>query len=151
MRPKIFAPILALAAALLGSPVLADEAWETNLGYAVWEETRGADAVLRLYQGPGTEGPVTRLVVPGLGRDMMGGRGSYEALWLSTEGETACAVEVIDPMDGTKTGYWGSALLTFVSPDFPSDWAGVYGDCLAAPTRPLQARALVGEARNRAP
>ncbi|GAB1379451.1 hypothetical protein [Pararhodobacter aggregans] len=151
MRPLALAPMLSLTAALAAAPALADEAWETNLGYAIWEDTRGPDAVLRLYQGEGTEGPVTRLIVPGLGRNTGGGRGSYDALWLSSEGETACAVEVIDPMDGSKTPYWGSAILTFVNPGFPSDWAGVNGDCLAAPTLPLQARALVGEARNRAP
>ena len=142
---------LPLALMLSATPVQADEAWETNLGYATWEETRGPDAVLRLYQGEGEVGPVTRLIVPGLGHDMLGGRGSYQAIWLSTEGETPCATEMLDPLDGSKTPYWGSALVTFVSPDFPSDWAGVYGDCLMAPTQPLQARALVGEDRNRAP
>ena len=141
---------LTLAAVVAAAPALADEAWETNLGFVVWETTLGPDAVLRLFAGEGTSGPVIRMAVPGLGDDMLGGRGSYTGVWTASEGDVPCVTEMIDSFGG-KTRYWGSFTITFVSPDFPSDWAGQYGDCLETPDTTIQARALVGEDRGRAP
>lgn len=150
MRPTL--PILAAGiVALATAPALADEAWETNLGFVVWEDTLGPDAVLRLYSGGETDGPVIRMVVPGLGTDTTGGRGAYRGVWVASDSDVACPTEMLDPLGGGKTRFWGSFVLTFVGPTFPSDWAGVYGNCLEQPMTPIQARALVGDERNRAP
>lgn len=151
MRKTPLALAALLAAPIFAAPALADEAWETNLGYVIWEDTQGDDAILRLFTGEGTSGPETRMIVPGLGADMGGGRGSYHGVWVSVDSDVPCATQMIDPVSNAKTPYWGSFILTFVGDSFPSDWAGVYGNCLETPNLPMQAHALVGEERNRAP
>ncbi len=140
-----------LAAPLVATPALADEGWESNLGFIIWEETMGLDAVLRAFTAEGTSGPVIRRVVPGRGRDALGGRGAYHGVWVASSSNVRCATEMLDPVSGAPTPFWGGVVVTFINDGFPSDWAGVYGNCLATPASPITARALVGEERNRAP
>lgn len=147
--PLILAALL--AAPIVATPALADEGWESNLGYIIWEDTQGADAVLRVFTGEGTSGPEFRMVVPGLGGDVMGGRGAYRGVWVASTGDERCLTEMLDPVTGSKTRYWGSFVLTFLGDGFPSDWAGVYGTCLNAPADAITAHALVGDERDRAP
>ncbi|MCB1361890.1 MAG: hypothetical protein H6899_08605 [Rhodobacter sp.] len=135
MRPFLL-PLLALCA----TPALADEVWTTPMGPVAWETDLGANAVLRLDQ---PDGRVVRLIVPGLATDVMGGRGSYTGVWVSSRGDEACATEMVDPLGG-KSPYWGTFTLTFVHDAFPSDWAGVYGSCLDTPDRPVAGVAQVG-------
>lgn len=119
---------LALTATLLAAPALADEVWNSALGPITWETDLGETAVLRLDEA--ATGGVVRLLVPGLAQDVNGGRGAYSGLWIADTGETACLADVIDPVSGAKSSYWGTFTLTFVGTAFPSDWAGVWGACL---------------------
>ena len=125
------------AATTLGAmPALADEVWNSNIGEIAWEESLGDDAVLRLGDGDG----LMRMIVPGLARDTMGGRGAYTGMWIAAEGDVACATQMVDPL-GSKSEFWGTFTITFVNDGFPSDFAGVYGLCLDSPTMPIQAHA----------
>jgi len=141
-----FAPILApsLAALLtLGTaPALADEVWTSNVGPVMWETDLGETAVLRLDVA-GT-GALVRMFVPGLATDMMGGRGAYTGVWVASDADEECVVEMVDPVSARKSRYWGTFTITFVNEGFPSDWAGVYGNCLQTPAEPIQAHAQVG-------
>jgi hypothetical protein len=123
------------AAALLSmplTPALADEAWMTQFGPMQWEETRGSMAILNMF-GAGVDNPAQfRVFLPRLADDVNGGRGAYLGFWTSDRGDSPCAVELVDPM-GTKTRHWGQFTLNFVGDAFPSDWAGLYGDCFDAP------------------
>ena len=147
MRASLFT---ALALSVVAAPAVADEAWQTNMGPIIWEQTMGPDAVLRLYSGDDESQVDVRMIVPGLGDDMMGGRGTYTGLWVAYDGDVACSVEMVDPLGG-KSAYWGTFTLTFLEDGFPSDWAGAYGECLNPPSAPIQAHALVGEDRASAP
>ena len=129
---------LALGALMAAAPALADEVWDSNMGEIAWLETRGADAYLGVVDPGGSV--MVHMMVPGLGADMMGGRGAYTGIWVAGEGDVACVTDMVAP-DGSKSPYWGSFTLTFVNEDFPSDFAGAYGDCLDAPSMPLQAHA----------
>ncbi|WP_068305054.1 hypothetical protein [Pararhodobacter sp. CCB-MM2] len=130
--------IFALLACVAATPALADEVWDTNMGEIAWLETRGPDAYLGVVDPDGTTS--VHLMVPGLGADMMGGRGTYTGVWVAGEGDVACVTDMVAP-DGSKSSYWGSFTITFVNDDFPSDFAGAYGDCLDLPSMPLQAHA----------
>ena len=129
-----------LAATAFGAvPALADEVWDTNLGEIAWEESQGDTAILRMGDGDG----LLRLIVPGLARDTMGGRGAYTGVWIAAESDTPCVTQMVDPLGG-KSEFWGTFTITFVNDDFPSDFAGVYGTCLDTPSMPVQAHARVG-------
>lgn len=121
MRTPILATVLAFAL----TPAMADETWLTDVGTLVWQDTMGETAVLEMNTDSGM-----RLLayVPGLGRDVMGGRGTYHGYWLANEGDEACDVMITAP-DGEKSYYWGTFTMSFVRPDFPSDWAGTSGTC----------------------
>lgn len=121
---KWFAGIVSVMA-MAAAPVLADEMWDTSMGRMIWETDIGETAVL-LLNGP--EGQVLRAFVPGLARDVAGGRGLYRGYWTASGGEEPCEAQLIDPM-GSKTYYWGTFTMTFVADAFPSDWAGVSGSC----------------------
>ncbi len=131
MRPT---PAIALAICVsLGAPALADEAWMTPFGPLQWEESRGSMAILNLFGDDVPDPGNFRVFLPGLADDTDGARGSYTGFWTSTTGEAPCATDLIDPM-GTKTRFWGQFTLIFVGDAFPSDWAGLFGDCFDAPT-----------------
>lgn len=134
-------PTLIAGAVFLAAPALADEVWDSNLGQISWLETDGADALLGVMGEGG--GPMIHMVVPGLGADTGGGRGTYTGIWIASDGEYPCVTEMLRP-DGSKSSYWGSFTITFLEDGFPSDFAGAYGDCLDAPSLPLQAHARVG-------
>lgn len=122
--------LTAITVATLTTPVLADEAWMTQLGVVYWETTQGDMAVLAL-EGEGG-GVAARIYVPGLGRDMMGGRGTYDAYWIAApDGSPGCGAQLTGP-DGWKSSLWGQVTLTFVNDDFPSDWAGYYTECFGS-------------------
>jgi len=130
-------PILtALAATLLAAaPALADEAWTSGYGPIIWEADIGETAVLRLDETG--SGSVIHFLVPGLARDVSGGRGTYQGLWIASQGEVPCLTDMVDPLTGAKSPYWGSFTLTFLRTEYPSDWAGAFGNCFDAQTDPL--------------
>jgi hypothetical protein len=125
---------LSVIAATLAAPAaLADEAWMTQFGPMQWEDSRESMAILNLF-GPEVANPAQfRVFLPRLADDVNGGRGVYVGFWTSNAGDAPCPVDLLDPM-GTKTRHWGQFTLNFVGDDFPSDWAGLYGDCFDAPS-----------------
>jgi hypothetical protein len=124
---------LAALLALPLAPALADEAWMTQFGPLQWEDSRESMAILNLF-GPEVTNPAQfRVFLPRLADDVNGGRGAYTGFWTSTAGDAPCVTEILDPM-GTKTRHWGQFTLNFVGDDFPSDWAGLMGDCFDAPS-----------------
>lgn len=129
---------LAVAALGLGaSPVMADEAWNTSLGTVAWMDNIGDMAML------GTEDGSTRIFLPGLAGDVMGGRGAYDGYWTADGAADDCGMQMIDPA-GHKARAWGRVVITFVNPGFPSDWAGVYGHCFDEPSLPISGTAITG-------
>ena len=134
---------LALAASLLAAPALADEVWSSALGPFAWETDIDQTAVLRLDEV--ATGGIVRFLVPGLPLDVNGGRGAYSGLWIANGGDARCLADVVDPVSGAKSPYWGTFNITFVGTGFPSDWAGVWGSCLDAPVEAISAVAVVGE------
>lgn len=127
--------VLAIAAAAaLATPVHADETWTSAVGLIEWEREAGDAAVFK-FDTPGHTG-VTRLFVPGLVADTMGGRDTYSGYWTDDSGRATCAAELTDPL-GTRTRSWGRFEITFVKEAFPSDWTGRLGDCFETPTRRL--------------
>lgn len=126
---RLSAVLIALAAG--AAPAVADEVWSTPFGPMQWEETLGDMAVFNLY-GDGVAPSELRVFLPGLGSDMMGGRGSYRGFWTAETGEVICHASLVDPM-GVVTQDWGSVELTFDSSEFPSSWTAVFGSCFDAP------------------
>ncbi|WP_417587503.1 hypothetical protein [Pararhodobacter oceanensis] len=142
MRATLAGLSLGLIAGFGAGPLIADEVWDSTFGPVAWEATMGEVAVLRLDVPE--SGEVVRMYVEGLGADVMGGRGAYRGVWISDQGDRACAVQVIGP-DGAKSAYWGQFSISFVAPEFPSDWAGVFGNCLDRPETPVAALAVFAE------
>lgn len=133
---------LSLALAALSSPAFADEMWSSSYGPVIWETDLGTTAVLLLQDTDSGVG--IRLLVPGLAADMSGGRGTYTGVWVSTEGEQPCVSEMVDPVGGYTSPYWGTFTLTFVHDSFPSDWAGAFGACLDLRTVPFSGTVQTG-------
>lgn len=131
--PKSFATAVFAATVAAASPSVADESWTSNFGPVLWESDSGEIAILRLDDI--NNGHTVRLYVPGLAADVMGGRGAYWGYWIADGGDNAdmCSAQMTGP-DGFKSSYWGQFTITFVSPDFPSDWAGVFGACFEEQT-----------------
>ena len=116
---------LAMTAAMTAAPVLADETWNTEDGLIVWDDNFGETAVLMMATDAGV---TVRVYVPGLARDVAGGRGTYEGYWIATDGSERCEAQLTGP-DGAKSNYWGTFTISFVRDAFPSDWAGTSGAC----------------------
>lgn len=145
MPAPAFRPLLAAAFCLTAAPALADEAWDTGFGRLIWETDIGDTAVL-LLDDQGRDRSV-RMFVPGLPAHVMGGRGYYEGIWIASQKDGAqgpgCGLAMIDPMGGASTE-WGTFQITFVNEEFPSDFAGSFGDCLEPRVNPLSAVAITG-------
>jgi len=119
---------LILTAALLAAlPATADEMWQTPFGLVQWEKDIGDVAVFGLVE-PDDLG--LRVFVPGLPFDVDGGRGVYFGFWTAEDGEFACQAQMVDPT-GRTTAFWGQFTLNFVADAFPSDWAGLMGECFS--------------------
>jgi len=123
----------ALATTALATSALSDEAWLTQFGPLQWEDSRGSMAILNLFGDAAARPNTYRIFLPLLADDVDGPRGTYTGYWTAAAGEVPCTLDMIDPM-GTKTRHWGQFTLTFVGDSFPSDWAGLYGDCFDAPS-----------------
>ncbi|MCB1407194.1 MAG: hypothetical protein KDK01_13310 [Rhodobacteraceae bacterium] len=126
----------------LATTSLADEVWSTAYGEVAWMDSTEGTAIL--YLDDTENGRTVHIYVPGLQDDMMGGRGAYRGVWISDGGDDECITQMTGP-DGYKSTYWGQFTLTFVTGDFPSDWAGVFGACLDLPTVPVSGVALYAQ------
>lgn len=129
--------------ALSAAPALADEMWDTTWGRMIWETDRGETAVLSVAPAQGEPG--MRLFVEGLAADVSAERGSYIGVWMADRRDGGCAIEVLDPVSGKSTAFWGTFRLTFVEGQFPSAWAGVWGECADAPTNALAGTPATGD------
>lgn len=132
-----FALLLCLAA-LTPAPTLADEMWSTPFGYVAWEDNRGDIAVFRMMGDDGVTQGSMRLFLPDLPADTMGARGVYFGYWTDTGADSPCIADLVDAM-GNKSASWGRLVVSFLSPEFPSDWAGLTGYCFEEPTMPINA------------
>ena len=132
------------ALCLAGTAAQADEMWQSTYGPVIWETDMGETAVLLLQDE--TRDRTVRLFVEGLAAEVAGPRGHYRGVWIASQksGDVGpCATAMVDPMGGTSTD-WGTFQVTFVSPFFPSDWAGSFGQCLDTPLDPVSAVAQTG-------
>lgn len=130
-------------AALLPAPLVADEMWSTPHGHFAWETDREGIAVFRDMGDDGLTPGSLRLFVPGLPDDVMGGRSVYFGYWTDPAADNPCTFDVLDAM-GNKSASWGRVTISFLSPEFPSDWAGLTGYCFDEPTIPLNATPAYG-------
>jgi len=134
MRASLFTTIVGAGFAALSTSALADETWQTAYGEVAWMDHNGGTAILHLEDS--SFGRHVRMYVPGLQDDMMGGRGSYHGIWVGDSGDADCQMQMVGP-DGFGSNYWGQFVITFVRDAFPSDWAGVVGNCLDVPMSPI--------------
>lgn len=109
---------------LMALPAVADEMWKTDYGPVIWEKDFEGGAILKLDLD---DGEVVRFYVEGLGIDSTP-RGMFKGYWISTGEEDECSAQLRGP-DGTRSNTWGRMSLIFSSPDFPSDWVMLTGDC----------------------
>lgn len=133
----IRATLAATALLLTAGAASADETWDTDFGLMIWESDMDATAVLLLTDDTGG---TTRFFVDGLAADMNGGRGHYTGVWIAAgkaeDSGVSCGVAMVDPL-GESSMTWGRFQITFVSPEFPSDWAGTWGACTDQPLTPI--------------
>lgn len=142
MHRSILACVIGSAVTLIAAPTLADEAWSTAYGDIAWMDGSEGTAILHLADT--ANGRRVHVYVPGLEDDMMGGRGAYHGVWIADRGDDACITQMTGP-DGYKSTHWGQFTLTFVADAFPSDWAGVFGNCLDTPMMPISGVVLYGD------
>lgn len=120
--------------ALLASPALADEVWDSTQGPVVYEEDTGGAAVLSFTH---PNGDPAMLVIPGLAGNYQN-RAVHQAFWIGQGPGTCFASMSI----GTQPSHhWGQALISFDKPDFPTSFTLSLGECFGPMTRSFRALA----------
>lgn len=109
-------------AALLATPALADEVWESDLGDIVYQDEINGAAVFTFRSFDGY--PAT-LVIPGLAGNF-DNRGVHDAFWLG-DGPGYCLSSMT--WEGQTSQQWGSAVLIFDQPAYPTSFTVLMGDC----------------------
>ena len=128
------------SAAILVAPAMADEMWKTDYGQVIWEKDYDGGAIFKIDLAGGGVG---RMYVEGLATEVEN-RGHFKGYWISTTEEDMCSAELKGP-DGTKSRTWGTLTLSFRSPEFPSDWVLMTGECLGVPDSLIAGHADTGE------
>ncbi|MEI4493253.1 hypothetical protein WAF00_21715 [Mameliella alba] len=109
-------------AALLATPALGDEVWDSAQGPVVYEEDTGGAAVLSFTH---PNGYPARLVIPGLAGNYQD-RAVHRAFWVG-QGPGTCFAAM--SLGGQPSHDWGEALISFDRPAFPTSFTLSLGDC----------------------
>ncbi len=125
---------LALAAALLATPTLADEVWTSEMGDIVYQSERSNAAILSFTNLDAYEGT---LVIPGLAGNFSN-RGVHEGYWLGT-GAGDCPAFMSMPGSDEATTNWGRATIIFDEAAFPTSFTLMLGWCFEDPRVPMRA------------
>ncbi|MGA1621968.1 MAG: hypothetical protein ACO36E_04460 [Synechocystis sp.] len=132
-------PLLLSTPLLLGSvfsaAALADEKWSTEEYDVVYESDRNRTAIWRYGNDLGT------IFIDGLAgvyRD----RGSYSGYWVQKSSSLPCDTFREDA-NGKPTYHWGRFEITFINPDFPSQWEAKIGLCDMEPSISLTGTPLL--------
>lgn len=134
MIPTTRAAAALLLAALLPAAAGADEVWTTAEGEAAWAATVDGTAVLAMPMGDG----MLRLYIPDLDA-RMDSRGMHEAYWIGSGGGV-CGATLTGP-DGSGATNWGTGIVAFDAPAFPSGWTATLGFCAGPPSFSIRADA----------
>ncbi len=118
--------VLIPLALTLAAPAVADEVWFTPFGQAIYEADIGDTTVITVPQPDG----MMRVYIPGLAGNY-DNRGTHTGYWFGT-GEGYCPAGLTS-IEGTGSRQWGSVILAFDRPAFPTGWTMVIGDCFEAP------------------
>lgn len=109
-------------AAILATPALADEVWDSDIGAFVYEaETDGA----AVFSFRNFDGYQATLVIPGLAGNF-DNRGVHEAFWIG-KGPGYCLGSM--SYNAQSGNQWGRALLQFDKPNYPTSFTLLMGDC----------------------
>lgn len=111
---------------------IADEAWTTSFGDVIYETDIG-DTAIFLLQNSEVPG---RMYFPGLAGSLED-RGSHLGYWIG-QGEGFCDASLTG-IDGMTSKNWGSVMLTFDRPTFPTAWTAVLGECFDKIERAVRA------------
>ncbi len=116
---------LALAS-LMATPALADEVWDSDIGAFVYQDEADGAAVFTFRNFDGA--PAT-LVIPGLAGNF-DNRGVHDAFWIG-RGQGNCLGSM--SWKGDSSQHWGTAVLIFDKPAYPTSFTLMMGDCFDLP------------------
>ena len=134
MRKTVFATALALIA----SPLMADEYWETELGRIIYEADVEDQAILSF---PTDSGVPLMTYFPGLAGNYQY-RNVHHGIWIMP-GKGDCPTEMTG-IDGTTGSNWGRVVIGFDKPEFPTGFTALFGRCMDEPTNTVRAEAKTG-------
>lgn len=121
--------LLGLAVLATPSAARADEAWHSQNADVTWmdEDVNGYSVLAyAIKNDAGEVAESGNLFVEGLrGSDAQ--RGTYQGYW-TTDGALSCPEPWTDPYGNPAAG-WGTLVLTFDKPEFPSGWNADLGSC----------------------
>lgn len=138
---KLMKGLVATALLLGGTPVMADEVWDTNTGTVVYEAEMGPTAVWTY----GEKGSAGVIYVPGLAK-VYKNRGSYRGYWAKDQSEKACST-LRPGIVGRMTAHWGRFDIKFIDKDFPSRWEASWSYCDGEyESLKVEAKPVLGEA-----
>lgn len=126
---------LALCLALVAPPLVADEAWDSDMGLIVYEAEENGAA---LFSFVNVDAYPATLVIPGLAGNY-NNRGVHDAYWVGT-GAGECPAFLAAPGYEATTN-WGRALISFDRPAFPTSFTLTLGDCFGPLTYAIRAEA----------
>lgn len=128
----------ALAALAVATPVLADETWSTATGEVVYLADEYGAAILSFSDPYGGAG---EMIFPGLAGNFTD-RGVHHGFWVGA-GDLQCSTAMARP-GGMASLAWGTAVIAFDEPGFPTAFTVLLGDCDNATDRALRAIPIVG-------
>jgi hypothetical protein len=112
--------------ALLATAASADESWTSSIGDIIYEAEIDGVAIFT-YPAPNVEGGVGRLYFPGLAGNYEN-RGSHTGYWIAPGDAGACPA-TLTGADGVASKDFGSLLIVFHEPGYPTGWTLVSGTC----------------------
>jgi len=119
---------LATILALLTTPTLADEVWDTDMGPIVYEAEEGGTAI---FSFTNVDAYPAKLIIPGLAGNYSN-RGTHDAYWIG-QGAGECAA-FMSRTGVSESSQWGRAQLVFDKPAYPTSVTVVLGFCEEEPT-----------------
>lgn len=137
MANRIAVAALVLLASV--SAAAADEVWRTAQGDVAYLSDLGDTAVLSLA----VDGSETRFYFPGLAGNVTSRNDApIRGYWIHT-GPGDCNAILRGP-DKMQSSDWGSAVISFVDPGFPSAWTMLMGTCFGELDEQLTGAPRVG-------
>ena len=113
--------IFTILAIALPQKAIADEVWTTEEYDVVYQENRNNTAVWTYGEGLGT------IFIDGLA-GIYSDRGTYSGYWVQETSSLRCDT-FREGADGEPTYHWGSFDITFINPDFSSEWEAEFDLC----------------------